>query len=198
MGGRRLLLLAVRMGVCACWVGVMDGCPMLLTRPSSRLWKPLAALLLLWTEPMRCRAPSRAVLRSSSVRVRGRLLSPLTPRTPCLLLLYASLLLARVGSAGSWAGRALGLAMLPAPWCERGLCGGEAYSSDSGGGSGVTARIVVLVVVPVEVVMLVVKVAYSNSSRWALRSAVVWLLLRLEAAGRWSMLDAVQCSVQCV
>jgi hypothetical protein len=55
---------------------------------------------------------------------------------------------------------------------------------------------VVLVVVPVEVVMLVVKVAYSNSSRWALRSAVVWLLLRLEAAGRWSMLDAVQ-AVQC-
>jgi hypothetical protein len=60
---------------------------------------------------------------------------------------------------------------------------------------------VVLVVVPVEVVMLVVKVAYSNSSRWTLRSAVVWLLLRLEAAGRWSMLtlqvqvqvDAVQC-----
>ena len=81
---------------------------MLLTSPSSRLWKPLAALLLLWTEPMRWRAPSRAVpvLRSSSVRVRGRLLSPLplTPRAPCLLLLlllYVSLLLARAGSAGS-------------------------------------------------------------------------------------------------
>jgi hypothetical protein len=55
---------------------------------------------------------------------------------------------------------------------------------------------VVLVVVPVEVVMLVVKVAYSNSSRWALWSAVVWLLLRLEATGRWSMLDAVQCAVR--
>ena len=90
LSGRRLLLLAVRRG--GCWLGVMDGWPMLLTSPSSRLWNPLAALLLLWTEPMRWRAPgsppcSRAVLRSSSVRVRGRLVSPLTPRAPCLLLL---------------------------------------------------------------------------------------------------------------
>ena len=60
------------------------------------------------------------VLRSSRVRVRGRLLSPAL-RACCLLVLVlkASLLLARGG--GAW---------VALPWllrlCERGDCGGEA------------------------------------------------------------------------
>src|SRR5690242_1980793 len=166
--------------------------PMLLTRPSSRLC-------------MRCRelgnrllGERSRVLRSSRVRVRGRLL--LMASRPWSLLLLLLLLvmppppppppllppcvLAR-GTGGCWwpcwvgSGRAL--------WCERGDCGGEAYrasdwgSSGSAGWSGVTARMErlwVLVVVPVEVVMEVVKVAYSKpSSRCGL--AVVRLLSRL-------------------
>jgi hypothetical protein len=117
------------------------------------------------------------VLRSSSVRVRGRLLS--WPRACLLLLLYVSLLLARAGG---------GLGFAPLPWLllwwERGDCGGLAYNDGSrDDGSGVTARMVVLLIVPVLVETLVVN-AYSSRST----SAVVWLLLRRPLLCRWSML----------
>ncbi len=77
---------------------MVEGCPMLETRPSSRLWKPAEEEL--WTEPMRWRLDMNRlegersrVLRSSRVLVRGRLLSEL--RAWRLL----SLLLARAGWA---------------------------------------------------------------------------------------------------
>lgn len=73
---------------------------------------------------------------------------------------------------------------------ERGDCGGLAYSDGSREGSdssGVTARMVVLVCVPVLLLTVVVK-PYSLSRSRSLASAVVWLLLRRPPLCRGSML----------